>query len=78
MDLLAFDDSVIFASGYVLNYSSSIVEDKAVWGVVGKRFDKKMTGNFDVDSKRKRIFIKKGFTDLTKNLFFGKPCIRTI
>ncbi len=45
--------------------------DKAVCGAVGKRFDKKMTGNFDVDLRCVGVFI-----ELTKILCFGNPRVK--
>ena len=45
-------------------------------GAVGKRFNKKMTDSFDVDSRRGRVFIRIGFAELTKNFCFETPCVK--
>ena len=59
-----------------MNYRRSIVEDKVVCGAVAKIFNKKITGTFDVDSRREIFFIITGFTELNKNFCEEILCVK--
>ncbi len=59
-----------------VNYRRRIVEDRVVRGAVGKKLEKKIIDNFNVDLRLERVFLRMGFTELTKNFCFETPCVK--